>query len=306
MEGIVGAILLKDVQGAKCDIGAKSAIKKLIGSATQSPVDVLCGELLLENDGDYYNYVLSRDSNILMFCDGNDTAPLNPEEFLLLEAIKKPCDRITAFRRLEWGVGLKIGSAVSVTVPGDNLSVDKRARATVHYRGTIGNSPGIHFGVEIMTVSLDLYNYVLMIIISISNQRTYRNSAVGTTDGSFQGKRYFTCQDGCGLFLPLHLVYPTEEAFQSQSKITSESLRSDKRLKPTYAHAATKGSSSQHSHIEECAVYPPSPLHKIGERVAFYNKKGVKHYGVVDWTGRETKTSKFPYVVIGIITVSIL
>ena len=146
-----------------------------------------------------------------------------------------------------------------------------------------------------------------MIIISISNQRTYRKSAVGTTDGSFQGKRYFTCQDGCGLFLPLHLVHPTEEAFQSQSKITlpecTESPQSY-RSKPTYAHAATKGNSSQRSHIEECAVDPPPPLHKIGERVAFFNTKGVKHYGVVGWTGRETKARKFPYVVIGIITVS--
>ena len=132
-----------------------------------------------------------------------------------------------------------------------------------------------------------------MIIISISNQRTYRNSAVGTTDGSFQGKRYFTCQDSCGLFLPLHLVHPTEGAFQSQSKITpfecTGSPRSDKKSKPTYAHAATKGNSSQPSHIEECAVDPPPPIFKIGERVAFFNTKGVKHYGVVGWTGREMK-----------------
>ena len=160
MEATVGAILLKDVQGTKCDGGAKSAIKKFIGSATQSPTNVLCGELLLGHaNDDYYNYVLSRDSNILMFCDINDIAPLNHEEFLLLEAIKRPCDRLTAFRRLEWGVSLKIGSAVFVTVPGDNLSLDKRARAVVHYRGTVGNLPGINFGVEIM-VSLKLWAHM--------------------------------------------------------------------------------------------------------------------------------------------------
>ena len=154
-----GAILLKDVQGTKVDGVAKSTIKKLFtGSATQSPANVLCGELLLRHtiSDDYYNYVLSRDSSVLMLCDDNDIAPLNHEEFLLLEAIKRPYDRITAFRRLEWGVNLKIGSAVSVTVPGDNLSVDKRARATVHYKGAIGNLPGIYFGVEIM-VSLKLW-----------------------------------------------------------------------------------------------------------------------------------------------------
>ena len=142
--------------------------------------------------------------------------------------------------------------------------------------------------------------------MSISNQqRTYRNSPIGTTDGTFRGERYFSCQDGCGLFLPLHHMHPTEEA-PSQSKITpsecTESPRSDKKSKPTYANAATKGNSSQRN--QESAVDLPPPIFKIGERVAFYNSKGVKHYGVVGWTGRETKARKFPYVIIGIMTVS--
>ena len=171
MEGTVGAILLKDVHGTKFDIGTKlkAVIKKFIGSTTQSPVDVLCGELLLEFNAtdDKYNYMLSRDSRVLMFCDTNyDTAPLNREEFLLLEAIKKPSERLTAFRtKLEWGVNLKTGSPVLITEPGDNLSVEKRARATVHYKGTVGKLPGIHFGVEIM-VSLKLWaHYILYTII---------------------------------------------------------------------------------------------------------------------------------------------
>ena len=158
MESTVGAILLKEVEGSKIDGIYKYTIKKLFtGSATQSPVNVLCGELLLGHvNDDYYNYVLSRDSSVLMFCDINDLAPLNHEEFLLLEAIKRPSDRLIAFRRLEWGVSLKIGSAVSVTVPGDNLSAEKRARAVVHYKGIIGNLSGIFFGVEII-VSFELY-----------------------------------------------------------------------------------------------------------------------------------------------------
>ena len=168
MEGTVGAILLKDVHGTKFNIGTKlkAVIKKFIGSTRQSPVDVLCGELLLENaTDDKYNYMLSRDSRVLMFCDTNyDTAPLNREEFLLLEAIKKPSERLTAFKtKLEWGVNLKTGSPVLITEPGDNLSVENRARATVHYKGTVGKLPGIHFGVEIM-VSLKLwahYNYCI-------------------------------------------------------------------------------------------------------------------------------------------------
>ena len=175
MEGTVGAILLKDVQGTKFNIGTKSVIKKLFGSATQSPVDVLCGELLLGHaNHDYYNYVLSRDSSVLMFCDVDNSAPLNREEFLLLEAIKKTSERLTAFRtKLEWGVNLKIGSAVLITVPG--FSVEKRARATVVYKGTVGNLPGINFGVEIM-VSLKMWAHNLYLLAkNLSQLCCYHN-----------------------------------------------------------------------------------------------------------------------------------
>ena len=44
---------------------------------------------------------------------------------------------------------------------------------------------------------------------------------------------------------------------------------------------------------------------QLGQRVAFFdNKEGAKHYGVVRWTGTESRTKKFPYVVVGIETVS--
>ena len=133
----------------------KSAIKKFIGSATQSPVNVLCGELLVGHDNhDYFNYKLSRDTNVLLFCDNNDIAPLNNEEFLLLEAIKKPSDRLTAFEtKLELGSSLEVGSAVCITVE-ENLGVEKYVRAVVHYKGRVGSLPGVNFGVEILVNGL--------------------------------------------------------------------------------------------------------------------------------------------------------
>ena len=152
---VVGAILLKDVQGTKFG-RAKSAIHKFIGSATQPPVNVLCGELLLgHGNHDYFNYMLSRDKNVLLFCDGNDIAPLNHMEFLLLDAIKRPSDRLIPFNeKLEFGSSLEVGSAVCVTV-GDNLSVEKIVRAVVHFKGRVGSLPGVNFGVEIL-VSLNV------------------------------------------------------------------------------------------------------------------------------------------------------
>jgi hypothetical protein len=41
-----------------------------------------------------------------------------------------------------------------------------------------------------------------------------------------------------------------------------------------------------------------------GERVYFHSKHGVKHYGVVRWTGRENRTKKLEHLVVGIQTVS--
>ena len=162
---VVGAILLKDVQGTKLDGGAKSAIKKLIGGATQSPMNVLCGELLLGHaNHDYFNYMSSRDSNILLFCDGNDIAPLNHMEFLLLEAIKKPSDRLIPFNeKLEFGSSLEVGSAVCVAV-GDNLSVVKIVRAVVHFKGKVETLPGVNFGVEILVSFIYVYNYLYLFI----------------------------------------------------------------------------------------------------------------------------------------------
>ena len=59
-----------------------------------------------------------------------------------------------------------------------------------------------------------------------------------------------------------------------------------------------------HTDMEPTVGAIASSRFKIGERVEFYSREGVKHYGVVGWTGRETKARKFPYAIVGIITVS--
>lgn len=104
----VGVIPIKDVQGTKFDGEIKYVLKSLIpGTTLKRPTNVSCGELLLKHiysETTHYNYMLSRDSNVLLSCDINDVALLNREEFLLLEAIKNPSDRLTAFKtKLEWG-----------------------------------------------------------------------------------------------------------------------------------------------------------------------------------------------------------
>ena len=143
------AILVHDVTGTKYN----KSLKRFIPGSQHSSVNVLRGELVSEikPDNPPFNYVLSRDPNVYLFCTENEVAPLSSQDFLLLEAISEPYDRIDAFNnKLEWGAKLEPGASVYVTAKGPNLSVKESVRAVLHYKGEIGNIPGIQFGVEIL------------------------------------------------------------------------------------------------------------------------------------------------------------
>ena len=83
-------------------------------------------------------------------CKQDVVAPLSPEGFLLLEAIKNRGDRLKAFRqRLEWGLSLEEGSQVAVTTSGIRYSM-MDVPAVVRYKGRKGRIPGMFFGVQIL------------------------------------------------------------------------------------------------------------------------------------------------------------
>ena len=153
------AILLCDTAGRKYDGAVKSAVKRLLPGATpHSPINVLTGELLVDycQEGQPFNYQVYNDPNVLLFSDGGDSvSPLGEEDVLLLEAISRPADRIEVFRhKLEFGMALKEGSCVTITLPGANLSAPTRVRAVVHYKGKVGNQPGTLFGIEILVCDI--------------------------------------------------------------------------------------------------------------------------------------------------------
>ena len=147
-------ILLHDTAGRKYDGAFKSIIKKYVPQfISYSQINVFAGELVTDylQVDQRYNYQVYNDPNVLLFCQDNEVSPLGEEEFLLLKGIGRPADRIEAFRhQLEFGMALKEGSTVTVTLPGANLSAPKRARAVVRYKGKVGNQPGTLFGVEIL------------------------------------------------------------------------------------------------------------------------------------------------------------
>lgn len=150
-------ILLNDVDGTKMDGGIKSTMKKFLRRTTPySSHTVPRGELIVEfkEEGQPFTYRSLHDPHIYMVCEKRKVSPLNTEQLHLLEAIKKPADRINAFRnKLSWGVGLTSGSNVLVTIPGKQYM---EAEAIVRYCGEVGQQQSHHsFGVEILV--LDLY-----------------------------------------------------------------------------------------------------------------------------------------------------
>ena len=91
-----------------------------------------------------------------MNCTIEDIALLNQQEFLLMEGIEKPADRMEVFNeKLDWGITLKKGSRVYVI-----LNSTQRTRGVVHCKGLIGNVPGILFGVEILVSQIIITYYI--------------------------------------------------------------------------------------------------------------------------------------------------
>ena len=140
----MGHILLQDTQGNN------KSVKKLIGRYS---VNVPRGELLLSlPDNPKHTYRLDRDPTVVLTVSDEHVAPLNRKEFLLMQGIGQPAERIDTFNRgkLVWGLFVCQGSKVYVKLPNSNLSVEKWSRGAVHYAGQVGNLPGTHFGVEIL------------------------------------------------------------------------------------------------------------------------------------------------------------
>ncbi len=117
---------------------------------------VLRGHLLLEIEEQLHdcNYILYHDNSTGLKCQEKDVALLERKEFLLLEAIKDSTDRLDAYHnKLSWGGELTQGCTVFVTIP----EAASSSRAFIRSIGTIGNLPGMYFGVEILVSSPKIF-----------------------------------------------------------------------------------------------------------------------------------------------------
>ena len=154
------------MEGTKYEGGIESAAQKYFpGSAPPPTVNAINGELLTgcKVKGHPYNYRLHRDPNTYLVCEQDVVAPLSPEGFLLLEAIKNCVDRLEAYRhRLEWGLSLEEGSKVAVTTSGFRYSM-MNVPAIVHYKGQKGKFPGTFFGIEVSVSVVSLARYKVLL-----------------------------------------------------------------------------------------------------------------------------------------------
>ena len=127
-------------------------------------VNVLKGNLLLAIPEDEPNlrsdekrtgnYRLVNDETITVRAETDDIAPLSDCEFQLLVAIKSPLARYKVFssNEMKWGLGLKPGSAVNVTIQGN-----VRVRAIIRCVKDVAKHSGKLFGVEIMVRTYEFY-----------------------------------------------------------------------------------------------------------------------------------------------------
>ena len=163
------AIVLQDSRGEKVYTSIFGRALAFYGLGRQQFV-VVRGELLVPIPGDEitprkdgqkpHNYQLKRDPTVLLYCkdDGEDIAPLDKYESLLLEAIKNPTTRYEVFSAsniLNWGSRLKPGNMVYVVIPGQHTAPVQYAAAVIRYVGGLKTELGIQFGVEI-TVRLSV------------------------------------------------------------------------------------------------------------------------------------------------------
>ena len=232
-----------------------------------------------------------RDHTITLFCDEEDVSPLSDYDHLLLAGIQNPETRYHIFitpNKLEWGAQLKVDDRVLVSIPDPiaaKSGTTRKTSAMIQYVGPVESLPGLTFGVEI----LDPHHY-----------------GQGTTDGTYQDERYFTCRDGNGLFVSLDKlsVDPTGGSPPGgQRHIPNDGWKNGRRKPKAPPVAVSRTGLPSRFKASPVAVFstglpsrfkapleavpstgPPSRF-KVGDRVVIFNKKGAGVHGTVKWTG---------------------
>ena len=142
-------ILLKDL-----NVETVSWSIPIINYSKTSQTDIPKGELLIRKGnlvyvkgkvGPAFKYEADKDLHL---------APLEVEQCAFLEAIPTPKARFSVYVTdgwMDWGVAVKKGDKVYISVPMKGDIEGRCSTAIVHYIGRLGeDQPGTMFGVEII------------------------------------------------------------------------------------------------------------------------------------------------------------
>ena len=170
-----------------------------------------------------------------------------------------------------------------------------------------------HLYVHVLPYSQNLY-------LNTQDEQCRSN---GTTEGTFQGIRYFVCEKNCGLFVGLdklsldpHGSNLIKEPPSAKSYMYAKVAASHGPQQRVQSHQLDNmppaDNTRSRSHVvsrpggKKTYVDPPShpPRFQKGERVVAFTKKGSRVHGTVRWVGRNIGSRKFTITIVGIETVS--
>ena len=116
----------------------------------------------------------------------------------------------------------------------------------------------------------------------------------GTSDGVFQNRPYFICDNNCGLFVSLEKLWFEPKSVGMQDKLQLASRQQSVNKPPSYA-AVT--SPPFHGHKKHpCPASPGSsdvdPRFKINDHVVIFDKHDTPLHGSVRWIGRRNQMGR--------------
>ena len=117
----------------------------------------------------------------------------------------------------------------------------------------------------------------------------------GNNNGFFGSVQHFTCDDKCGLFVPLHRLSPNPGSPPTATGSQHQHSQAHTAMNKALDHPL-QGIKNRH---------PPKPQFQLKDRVTVYNKYGEGVHGKVKWTDSVVVAGQ-KFIAVGIRLVSFL
>ncbi|KAM7434485.1 protein linear deubiquitination [Porites harrisoni] len=217
--------------------------------------------------------------NLRLECRTEDITRLTIEDANLLLAISSAGLRYQSFidrKPLDFGRQIKHGSQVLVELKG----LSNKLLGTVWYIGELSPFHGTMFGVELV-----------------------RNPGLGTSDGTFRNKRYFSCPPDSGVFVALDKLTPIEDSDSKSPKSPKRDESSPTSFASRMIPSMFKG---KKYHKQKVHISQKGSDHtvKIDERVVTFAGDARPVRGIVRYIGEDRDSHGQLHTIVGLELVS--